>query len=516
MQPLSIGFIRKQINNENFLSTYPEDFKKAYFFFLLVMNVGGIVWGILCLVFKFYLVSIIPFGYFTLSLANLWYLFKSENFILTRFIQVLFSMLLPFLFQWLLGGFNATGVVMLWSVLTLIALLTFFKSNQGLGWMILFITLLISSAIADDFLTSFTPEVLKTTQVQRVLLTINVGMIGIITFFLSKFFINNDRRTKSLNTTLEEQKNDIMERNFEIEQQNEEILSINDDLNHQTNQVKRKNLAILGSINYAKNIQQALHASPAHLKKLLPQSFVLNQPKDIVSGDFFWFTQTETTPVYDEINTFNGVEQVLKDFENEKIIIAAVDCTGHGVPGAFMTVMGKVFLDEIVNQNGTTDPAKILCELDQKIVTSFSQSADSTRINDGMDMAIIVIDTEDQKITFAGAKNPLWYVRDNEIHQVKGSKFPIGSAQYKHNKSFDKTTLDIQAGDVYYIFSDGFQDQFGGVRDTKYMRKQFRELLLTVSKLTPVQQESALREEFNRWKGEKNQTDDVLIIGLKF
>lgn len=192
MQPLSIGFIRKQINNENFLSTYPEDFKKAYFFFLLVMNVGGIVWGILCLVFKFYLVSIIPFGYFTLSLANLWYLFKSENFILTRFIQVLFSMLLPFLFQWLLGGFNATGVVMLWSVLTLIALLTFFKSNQGLGWMILFITLLISSAIADDFLTSFTPEVLKTTQVQRVLLTINVGMIGIITFFLSKFFINND------------------------------------------------------------------------------------------------------------------------------------------------------------------------------------------------------------------------------------------------------------------------------------------------------------------------------------
>ena len=238
MQALSLNHILQKINNDKFLVKYPPEFKQAYFFFLVVMNTGGVVWGFLCVIFGFYLTSIIPFGYFFFSLFNLWYLFKSENFVITRFMQVLFSMLLPFLFQWLLGGFIATGVVMLWSVLTLIAVLTFIRSSRGIGWMIFFVILLIGSTLADSYLTNFTPESLKSPQVQRILLTINIGMIGVITFFLSKFFINSDRRTKGLNHMLEEQKNELSERNFEIEQQNEEIQAINDELHQFTNDIK--------------------------------------------------------------------------------------------------------------------------------------------------------------------------------------------------------------------------------------------------------------------------------------
>jgi hypothetical protein len=240
MSSLSIQSIRQQMNSESFLADYPADFKKAYFFFLLMMNTGGLVWGILCVVFGFYLISIIPFGYFALSVANLQYLLVQQNFRQSRTIQVLFSLLLPFLFQWLLGGFNATGVVMLWSMLTLVALLTFSRAKESNVWLVLFGVLLIGSALADNYLSQYTPEALKAAQVQRVLLTINVGMITAVTFFMSKFFINSDRQTKSINQLLEEQKNDLSERNFEIEQQNEEILSINDELQHQTIQVEKR------------------------------------------------------------------------------------------------------------------------------------------------------------------------------------------------------------------------------------------------------------------------------------
>lgn len=515
MPALSISFIRQQINNESFLATYPVDFKKAYFFFILMMNTGGVVWGILCLVFKFYLISIIPFGYFAFSMFNLWYLFKSENFAFTRSIQVLCSLLLPFLFQWLLGGFNATGVVMLWSVLTLIALLTFSNANEGKGWLLFFVVLLVVSTIADGYLSNFTPPSLREVHVQRVLLAINIGMIGVITFFLSRFFINNDRRTRSMNTLLEQQKHELSERNFEIEQQNEEILSINDELQHRTTEIDRKNQAILGSINYAKNIQKALHSSSADLREVLPQSFVLNQPKDIVSGDFFWFAQTDTIPVYKEIATFTGMERVFEGVESEKIVIAAIDCTGHGVPGAFMTVMGKVFLDEIVLQDNITDPAKVLEALDQKIVTLLTQNPNKARLHDGMDMSIITLDPENNQVQFAGAKNPLWYVRNNKMHQIKGSKFPIGSAQYKYGKHFENTEIEAQPGDIFYIFSDGFQDQFGGVHDTKYMKARFREFLLSISDLPFPEQKQALKSELSRWKMNNSQTDDVLIVGIK-
>ena len=515
MQVLSINNIQQKINDDQFLNGYPLTFKKAYFFFLIVMNTGGIVWGFLCLIFGFYLTSIIPFGYFLLSIINLWYLLRSENFVLTRFIQVLFSMLLPFMFQWLLGGFASTGVVMLWSVLTLIALLTFFKSNQGLGWMLLFVVLLVASTLADSYFIQFTPEKLQSSQVQRILLAINIGMIGIITFFLSKFFINNDRRTQNLNVALEEQKNELSERNFEIEQQNEEITAINDELNQFTQQIKKKNTAILSSINYAKNIQKALHSSSADLQELLPQSFVLNEPKDIVSGDFFWFDKTEASPVYEDKETFHGVERVFVDFEQEKIILAVVDCTGHGVPGAFMTVMGKVFLDEIVAHNNLSDPAKILHSLDAKIVTSLSKTSQQNSINDGMDMAIMALNLEDQKLTYAGAKNPLWYVRDGKIHEIKGSKYPIGSSQYNTPKIFENNDLEVLSGDMYYMFSDGFQDQFGGLHDTKYLKKRFRELLLSVSSLPLEQQKQTLKEEMILWKKNKPQTDDILIVGIK-
>ncbi|WP_299461760.1 SpoIIE family protein phosphatase [uncultured Microscilla sp.] len=512
MPLLSIQFIRQQINNASFLAQYPADFKKAYFFFLLMMNTGGLMWGILCLLFGFYLISIIPFGYIVFSFVNLQYLLQRENFVRCRSVQVLFSLLLPFLFQWLLGGFNATGVVMLWSMLTLIALLTFSKAQEGNGWWALFIMLLVGSAMADGYLAEFTPAPLKVAQVQRILLTINIGMIASITFFLFKFFIKSDRHTKLMNQQLAQQKHDLSERHFEIEQQNEEILSINDELQRQTIEIEQKRVAMMGSINYAKNIQKALHSSSKGLRQVLPESFVLNQPKDIVSGDFFWFTQTEAKPIYQEISTFDGIQRVFQGFENEKILIAAIDCTGHGVPGAFMTVMGKVFIDEIVLQHHLTDPAKILTTLDKKIVHALTSN---TSLNDGMDMSLMMLDQDDHTLVFSGAKNPLWYVRNGIMHQVSGSKFPIGSGQYKYGKSFENTYITTQPGDVFYIFSDGFQDQFGGREDKKYMKRRFRELLLSISSLPLTEQKQLLKQELKAWRKNNYQTDDVLVVGVK-
>ena len=180
-----------------------------------------------------------------------------------------------------------------------------------------------------------------------------------------------------------------------------------------------------------------------------------------------------------------------------------------------MTVMGKVFLDEIVTHNNVSNTANILRELDAKIITSLSKSSDKKSMNDGMDMAVMALNLEDKKLTYAGAKNPLWYVRDGKILEIKGSKYPIGSSQYSKQKVFENTTIDILPGDMYYLFSDGFQDQFGGKQDTKYLKKRFRELLLSIHRLPLDQQKQTLQEELNNWKQNKSQTDDVLIVGIK-
>lgn len=279
--------------------------------------------------------------------------------------------------------------------------------------------------------------------------------------------------------------------NIVLEQRNEEIRKQNDE-------IKAQNHKINQSINYAKNIQGALLPSMENFSKLYPESFIFFSPRDVVSGDFYWFTEVE----------HKGVK--LK-------ISAAVDCTGHGVPGAFMSMLGMSFLEEIVLDKGTVEPDQILEHLHKMVRASLKQETSGN--TDGMDMSISVYNELNKEIKFAGAVNPLVYIQDGEIHSIKGDFFGIGgemkSAKQTDN-SFQIQHLDVSKPTVCYMFSDGFPDQFGGAKGRKYLMKNFRKLLLDIHTKPMDEQRNILEEELLNWHGnEYERLDDVLVMGFK-
>ncbi len=276
----------------------------------------------------------------------------------------------------------------------------------------------------------------------------------------------------------------LTERNEEIEQQNEEIRTKND-------QIETKNKKITESINYAQRIQKAILPDHAAIKALLPNSFVYYRPYQIVSGDFYWF----------------GIV-------GRKIVYAAVDCTGHGVPGAFMSMIGSALLNEIVKQKQITEPQIILNHLHIGIRDSLRQ--EKTHNQDGMDMAIVVIDTETYQMDFSGAKNPLVYVQDGELHFIKGDRYPIGDVINKSERDFTKHTIQLDKSTTCYMFSDGYQDQFGGPEKRKFMGKRLRQMLLQNHHLDFAQQKEIYEKTLVEWIADTGQIDDVLLIGFKF
>lgn len=253
---------------------------------------------------------------------------------------------------------------------------------------------------------------------------------------------------------------------------------------------------ITNSIRYAQKIQESIMPAQEKIVQSFRDAFIFFRPKDIVSGDFYWFA---------EKNTPQG---------RVKILVAA-DCTGHGVPGAFMTIMGNTFLNEIVDVRGITEPEDILTELDRKILQILSKENGEVQIHDGMDLALLAIHEEEQKVYYAAAHNPLYYVRDNVLQKVKGSRFPVGSAQYKEKKEFKVHEIQAKEGDVFYIFTDGFQDQFGEKAQRKYMTRRFRGFLESINRLPLGLQGKKLAAEFDSWKGRVEQTDDTLVIGFR-
>ncbi len=248
---------------------------------------------------------------------------------------------------------------------------------------------------------------------------------------------------------------------------------------------------IRGSINYAKRIQEAMSPSIEIISKSLPESFVLCKSKDIVSGDFYWFAQ-----------------------KGDEIIIAAVDCTGHGVPGAFMTVIGNSLLNQILNIGNVVSPAEILNQLDEKVLETFRHEGDYEDTNDGMDISICSYNIKKNEIKFAGAKRPLYLFRNEICQEIKGDAFPIGSFQYEFKKVFTEHTIPLLPGDTMYMFSDGYQDQFG-IKGRKFMKRRFRELLAEIQPHTMAEQRDKLEENIDLWRGTAEQTDDILVIGIR-
>lgn len=244
------------------------------------------------------------------------------------------------------------------------------------------------------------------------------------------------------------------------------------------------------SINYAKIIQKALYPKKEKIGKIFEEYFVLNIPKDTISGDFYWIKKI-----------------------NNKVFFAVADCTGHGVPGAMMSMLGMSLLNEVVVANHTLNANEILNILRDKIKEALSQSIDNVTALDGMDISFCILNLENNILQYAGAYNSLLFVRNNKLLSVKADKQPIGI----HIKewSFTNNIVQLQKGDIIYLSTDGYYDQFGGANTQKFLKRNFEELLTTVSKHNLSEQYCLLLRNFQQWKGQNEQTDDVMIIGIK-
>ncbi len=328
---------------------------------------------------------------------------------------------------------------------------------------------------------------------QRLVYTIGIGIIALI-LFVSFILVLNIRRRKKHNRQLHET-------NEEIERQKRNIELKNNELTDAFNKIDEQNKDIKASINYAVNIQKSMLPSQNSLQKLIPESFILFKPRDKVSGDFYWFKDVIVNPE--------------KSDRHQNIFVSAIDCTGHGIPGAFLSMLSYNLLDNIVEQQKIFKPGKILDELHNGIRKSLRQNESSNR--DGMDMALCSYSPENNLLEFSGAKNPVIYIKDNKLHRVKGSIKPIGGILYDRNEQikFKTTSIEIDSPTTVYIFSDGYADQIGEQTGRKLMTKFFRSLLGDIHNKPLNEQRDILDMFLKKWQGNLEQVDDIVIIGFK-
>jgi len=286
---------------------------------------------------------------------------------------------------------------------------------------------------------------------------------------------------------LQEKEKLILQQNEMLENQVRERTS---EVVLQKELIEQKNKEILDSIRYAKRLQEAILPPVKIMNGLFPHSLIYYCAKDIVAGDFYWF-----------------------DAGRGQSIVVAADCTGHGVAGALMSMIGISLLNQLVNEKGITNPATILQQLHVMVIAALKQDENNT--NDGMDICICAFDQASRKLKFAGANRPLWLLRNNEMIEYPPNKFPIGGLQVQHDEVIIQHDITLEENDMLYLFTDGYADQFGGENGKKLMKKNFREMLLSMQHMNMKQQEIHLKQHFENWKGMHDQVDDVLVIGIK-
>lgn len=271
----------------------------------------------------------------------------------------------------------------------------------------------------------------------------------------------------------------LTEKNIEIENQNYKIIEQNQEILNKTNQIKE-------SIEYAGLIQSSLLPSSVWLERKLGELLMIFNPKDIVSGDFYWFAQ-----------------------RNNKFCLAVADCTGHGIPGSMLSILGISILNEIIDQISDTDPGNILNKLNNELYLRLNQN---TKLNDGMDIALLIIDFDQKTINYSGAHNPLYIVREGNLMVFNPNKLGIGT---KADQKFESQLVTIKEGDMIYIFSDGYTDQVGGKFEKRFTISRFKNLLTQISSFHVSRQKQNIIKSFEEWKQNNEQTDDITIIGFK-
>lgn len=262
--------------------------------------------------------------------------------------------------------------------------------------------------------------------------------------------------------------------------------SLEKNLDFAVQQLSDKNIQIKDSVR----IQKAILREPEELNEYFKDAFILFRPKDIISGDFYWFGHRE-----------------------DLLWVAAADCTGHGVPGALITILGNELLNQIVYEQEMTRPDLILKTLDSKLRVALQKRGPEHEIADGMDIAMVVVDKKNRSLQFSGAKNPMYFLRDGKLEEIEGSHFEIGGRA--REKNFELHVKSLNENDLFYIFSDGLQDQFGGKEGRKLMSKGFKEWLADIAHLPLKEQGKELEARFENWKNSHPQIDDILVIGMK-
>ena len=329
-----------------------------------------------------------------------------------------------------------------------------------------------------------------------------VSLIGIALFFVYR----NLRITKNLygklgeknkliegqNNELQAKQDEINVQNEELHQQSEEIMAQRDAVELINRELDVKNTDLLSSITYASRIQKGIMPTPEKINAFFPENFVLFQPRNIVSGDFYWFAARE-------------------DF----CMISASDCTGHGVPGALMSMIASSSLNKVFHEKKAYSPEKLLSGTSDEIMHALDQTTNQT--SDGMDSVVCAYYPKENKVTYAGAKNPLFYVQDDAFFEVKGSKFPVGDVYYGENREFTLHEINVTSPITFYLLSDGFCDQFGGENKKKFGKRQFQELIMNIYKKPMEVQRKTLQITINKWmtEGNEKQIDDILVVAFQ-
>ncbi|TND10317.1 MAG: protein serine/threonine phosphatase [Bacteroidetes bacterium] len=425
---------------------------------LLIMafpfGVAGLFWGVLYFINGLILPGSIPFGYGILSLISVFHFMVFKKFRFFRFSQILLILLLPFLLQISLGGFIPSSSVILWGLVSPLGALVFYNVKQSLYWFSAFVLLVVIAFIVNNYLPQYFDWNLSEKFIVA-LFIMNILGISCIIYIMQYYFVSKQSGLKK-----------------SVEQKNAEIL--------------QKNKEITDSINYARRIQSTLFANRELLEHNLHEYFVLFKPKDIVSGDFYWATNN-----------------------SGRFYLAVCDSTGHGVPGAFMSLLNISFLNEAINERNIGQPNEICDYVREKLIANISQDGGQ----DGMDGVLVCIDREKKMMRYAAAHNAPVLIRENKVVPLEADRMPIGKGE--RNETFKHQEIDLRKGDMIYLYTDGYADQFGGLKGKKFKYKQMVELMLSVHQKSITDQGNIFDETIEQWKGGLEQTDDILVIGFK-
>ncbi len=337
-----------------------------------------------------------------------------------------------------------------------------------------------------------------------------------VDLYKQKQFIEEKRReSEELNTLLCEKNNKINEQNELLHEKQIALQEVLEELEDNKRELEIKNKDFTDSVRYAKRIQRSIFPSKDLISSLFPDSFIFLQPKELLSGDFYWCElhkqDTNTSPI---------------------ALAAAIDCTGHGVPGALLSVVGHNLLNQAVKKHHLTIPAAIMNEMNRELLSILNQAGNQT-VKDGMDMALITYSKEKNELQYCGANIPLYWIRNDSLKVIKPDNYSLGYDEkrlysmeniddaknnaeiLRNNVSFTNHKINVQSGDTFYIFSDGFADQFGGEKGKKFKYRRFRELLVSIQSEEMDMQKKHISKVFNDWRGNREQVDDVLVIGIR-